>query len=139
MNYFESPFGRFAPHLDSDAAIKFALNLALKDRRLKELVELMRDGADLGGIEGEPGWIIERRDAVDEFNSSDYPDWPMGARFCAQVDPHAYHLKSPIFYMSRAVFVGYLRQGLDFYVDKNIILKGDPVVAILYRQLNEED
>ena len=96
MDYFKAAFGVFAPHRDEDAAVKFALNVVLMDNRLQELAELVVDGNQLGGIEGEPGWMLERRDAADEGGeAAAYPDRPAGARFKASVDEDAYRIQHP--------------------------------------------
>lgn len=115
MDYFNDAFGDFAPHRDRDAAIKFALNAVLMEDRLKELSELVVDGSQLGGVEGEPGWMLERRDVADEDNTLAYPGWPIGARFKASVDEEAYRLKHPEFFMTRELFMTYLAQGLRAY------------------------
>ena len=62
MDYLQQAFGGMNPQADQDAAVKFALNAILMDARLRELSCLLIDGHDIGGVEGEPGWIIERRD-----------------------------------------------------------------------------
>lgn len=116
MDYFKAAFGGFAPHRDEDAAVKFALNVVLMDNRLQELAELIVDGSQLGGIEGEPGWMLERRDDADEGNEAAYPGWPAGARFKATVDEDAYTLQHPEYFMSREAFMKYLVPAIDAYV-----------------------
>jgi hypothetical protein len=112
MDYFRAAFGGFAPHRDEDAAVKFALNVVLNDNRLQELAGLVVDGSQFGGIEGEPGGTLERRDIADE-GSKAYPDWPAGARFNASVDEDAYRLEYPEFFMSRETFMKYLLPAID--------------------------
>ncbi len=114
--YFKAAFGDFAPHRDEDAAIKFALNVVLMDNRLQELAELVVDGSQFGGMEGEPGWALERRDIADEGNEAAYPGWPEGARFMASVDEGAYRLQHPQCFMSREVFMKYLVPAINAYV-----------------------
>ncbi len=116
MDYFKTAFGGFAPHRDEDAAVKFALNAVFLDNRLEELVEVVVDGSQFGGIEGEPGWMLERRDVADEDNEVAYPDWPAGARFKASVDEDVYRLLHPECFMSREAFMKYLLQAIDAYV-----------------------
>lgn len=116
MDYFKAAFGGFAPHRDEDAAVKFALNVVLMDNRLQELAELVVDGSPFGGIEGEPGWMIERRDVADEENQAAYPGWPAGARFKVSVDEDAYRLQQPEYFMSREAFMKYLALAIDAYV-----------------------
>jgi len=124
MDYFKAAFGDFAPHRDEDAAVKFALNVVFMDNRLQELTELVVDGSQFGGMEGEPGWVLERRDVADEDNKAGYPDWPEGARFMASVDEDAYRLQHPEYFMSREKFMRYLAAAIDAY------LAADPSRAI---------
>ncbi|MBX9432003.1 hypothetical protein ACI2VK_08020 [Ralstonia nicotianae] len=116
MDYFKAAFGGFAPHKDEDAAVKFALNAVLMDDRLQELAEFVVDGSQFGGIKGEPGWILERRELADEGNEEAYPGWPAGARFKASVDEDAYRLQHAEYFMSRETFMKYLVQAVDAYV-----------------------
>ncbi len=115
MDYFKDAFGGFAPHIDNDAAVKFALNMILMDRMLSELEALLTDGHDIGGIEGEPGWMLERRDASKMGNAQGYEHWPVGASFLATVDVTAYELAHPEFYMDKATFCSYVRKAIDVY------------------------
>lgn len=101
MDCLKAAFGGFAPHCDEDGAVKLALNVVLMDDRLRELAALVVDGSQLGGIEGEPGWMLERRDVADEGSEAAYPGWPAGARFKASVDEDAYRLQHPEYFMSR--------------------------------------
>lgn len=116
MDYFKAAFGGFAPHRDEDAAVKFALNVVLMDNRVQELAELVIDGSQFGGMEGEPGWMLERRDVADEGNEAAYPGWPEGARFMASVDEEAFQLQHPQYFMSREAFMKYLVPAIDAYV-----------------------
>lgn len=118
MDYFEEAFGGFKPHVDEDAAVKLAISIILMDRRLPELLHLLTDGDQLGGVEGEPGWIIERRD-VDQSNVFYYENWPGSTRFHAYVDPDAYCLAHPDFFMDVATFHNYVRKGLNAYLEAN--------------------
>ncbi|MGV1838524.1 hypothetical protein ACQZ6C_27500 [Rhizobium rhizogenes] len=118
MDYFEEAFGGFEPHIDEDAAVKFALSIILMDRRLPELSHLVTDGDQIGGMEGEPGWIIERRDEG-LGDVSYYANWPENTRFHAYVDPDVYHLVHPGIFMDTATFHNYVRKGLDAYLKVN--------------------
>ena len=131
MDYFKTAFGGFAPHLDEDAAIKFTLNAVLLDNRLDELVEVVIDGSQFGGIEGEPGWTLERRDVADEGNEMAYPGLPAGARFKASVDEDAYRLKHPEYFMDREGFMKYLVLAIDAYVAIDPARKNAPSVVAL--------
>ncbi|MEH6461362.1 hypothetical protein [Chitinimonas sp. JJ19] len=130
-DYFKTAFGGFAPHRDEDAAVKFALNVVLLDNRLDELVEVVVDGSQLGGIEGDPGWMLERRDVADEGNEAAYPGWPVGARFKASVDEDAYRLQHPEYFMSYEGFMKYLALAIDAYVAADPARKTTPSVVAL--------
>lgn len=135
MDYFKAAFGGFAPHRDEDAAVKFALNVVLMDNRLQELAELVVDGSPFGGIEGEPGWMLERRDVADESNHAAYPDWPAGARFKASVDEDAYRLQQPEYFMSREAFMKYLIPAIDAYVAADPSRAQAPAVVALRKAI----
>jgi hypothetical protein len=135
MDYFKAAFGGFAPHRDEDAAVKFALNAVLMDNRLQELAEFIVDGSPFGGIEGEPGWMLERRDVADDGNDTAYPDWPAGARFKASVDEDAYMLPHPEYFMSREAFMKYLVPAIDAYVAADPAKVAAPAVAALRKAI----
>ena len=131
MDYFKAAFGGFAPHRDEDAAVKFALNVVLMDNRVQELAELVVDGSQPGGMEGEPGWILERRDVSDEGNEAAYPAWPADARFKATVDVDAYELQYPEYFMNREVFMKYLVPAIDAYVAADVSRATTPAVVAI--------
>lgn len=135
MDYFKAALGDFAPHRDEDAAVKFALNVVFMDNRLKELADLVADGSQFGGMQGEPGWALERRDAADEGNEAAYPGWPEGARFMASVDENAYRLKHPECFMSREAFMKYLVPAIDAYVAADPSREVAPAVVALRKAL----
>jgi hypothetical protein len=137
MDYFKTAFGGFAPHRDEDAAVKFALNVVLLDDRLQELAELVADGNQLGGIEGDPGWVLERRDVADEGNEAAYPHWPADTRFKASVDVDAYKLQHPEFFMSREAFMKYLVLAIDAYVAADPSRATTPSVLALRKRLSK--
>lgn len=118
MDYFAEAFGGFKPHVDEDAAVKFAISIILMDRRLPELLHLLTDGDQAGGVEGEPEWIIERRDE-DQGKVFYYENWPRNTRFHAYVDSDVYRLAHPDIFMDVAVFHNYVRKGLDAYLETN--------------------
>jgi len=136
MDYLKAAFGGLAPHRDEDAAVKFALNVVLMDNRVQELAELARDGSQFGGIEGEPGWMLERRDVVDEGNKAAYPGWPAGARFMASVDEDSYRLQHPVFFMTREAFMKYLVLAIDAYVAADSSRATTPAVAALRQAIS---
>jgi hypothetical protein len=135
MDYLKAAFGGFAPHRDEDAAVKFALNVVLMDNRVQELAELVVDGSQFGGMEGEPGWMLERRDVADEGNEAAYPGWPAGARFMASVDEEAYWLQHPEYFMSREAFLKYLVPAIDAYVAADPSRATAPAVVALRKAI----
>lgn len=110
-------FWGVSPHLDVDAAVKFVLNAFFLDARLDELACLLTVGYPLGGVRGEPGWILERWEVED--NTPGYSNWPAGVHFRAFVVPDFYELAHPEFYMERKVFQKYVKTALDVYVQEN--------------------
>lgn len=136
MDYLKAAFGGLAPHRDEDAAVKFALNVLLMDNRVDELVEFVGDGSQFGGIEGEPGWMLERRDVSDEGNLSAYADWPPGARFMASVEEDSYRLQHPVFFMTRETFMKYLALAIDAYVAADSSRATSPAVVALRKAIS---
>lgn len=119
MDYFKEAFGGFSPPHDADGAVKFALNALLMDHRTDELVPLLTDGHDIGGVEGDPGWIMERRDVGESGNMPGYLNWPAGKYFRAHVDDDAFKLGFPEFFMDRDTFHKYVSMALRAYVQLN--------------------
>lgn len=119
MDYLQEAFGGFNPQVDQDAAIKFALSIILMDERLSELPCLLTDGHDIGGVEGEPGWIIERRDTGPSGDMPGYVDWPENAHFHVHVEPSAFELAHPHMFMGIDEFHSYVRKAIEAYVAKN--------------------
>lgn len=105
MDYFGEAFGGFRPDSDRGAALKFSLCIIALDNRVDELLRLVEGCNNLGGIEGEPGWIIERREGEDTLG---YEKWPNDARFRAYVDPDCYSLLHPEFFADRRTFFRYV-------------------------------
>jgi hypothetical protein len=112
MDYF-STFGGFKPQQDLDAAVKFALNALLLDERVGDLQELLN--CELGGLEGEPGWVLERRSIPEKGERPENPPWPEGAVFRAYVHPGAYRLTHPEYYMTRERFETYVTACVSAY------------------------
>ncbi|WP_163012991.1 hypothetical protein [Burkholderia stabilis] len=104
MDYFNEAFGGFNPESDRDAALKFSLCVLVLDSRMQELLQLIEGANDIGGVEGDPGWIIERRDE----GGVGYEGWPNGAEFRAFVDPNEYSLSHPEFFVDRRTFIQYV-------------------------------
>ena len=121
MDYLQQAFGGLNPQTDQDAAVKFALNVILMDGRLRELSCLLTDGHDIGGVEGEPGWMIERRDTGPAGELPYYSEWPMNARFHVHVEPTAYELACPDMFMAAYDFYRYVGRAMDAYLSGNSI------------------
>ena len=119
MDYFNEAFGGFDPQNDSDAAVKFALNMIFMDERFGELSHLLNDGDPLGGIEGEPGWIIERRDGGASGQMPGYADWPANSSFRAYVDPTCYKLAYPEVFLEGRLFCTYVSKIVEAYISSN--------------------
>lgn len=119
MDYLQQVFGGLNPQTDQDAAVKLALNAILMDGRLEELSHLLIDGHDIGGVEGEPGWIIERRDMGSSGENSHYSKWPMAARFHVHVAPTAFELACPDMFMNAKDFHRYVGKAMNAYLTAN--------------------
>lgn len=116
MDYFNDAFGGFNPQEDKDAALKFCLDVILADRRFVDLNKLLPVKTTCGGVEGEPGWIIERRD---EGETKGYEDWPEFARFRAFVDPEEYELAYPEFFCDKGTFEKFVSSAIQAYCDRH--------------------
>jgi hypothetical protein len=116
MDYFNDAFGGFRPDSDEDAALKFSLCVLALDNRMDELLRLVEGGGNFGGVEGDPGWIIERREDEDIVG---YEGWPADARFRAYVEPESYSLSHPEFYASRQTFFEYVGSLIGAYKRRN--------------------
>lgn len=119
MDYFSSAFGGFRPNIDLDAAVKFSLNAILMDARLIDLASLLTDGHEIGGVEGVPGWIIERRDSGAAGEMPGYSSWPVWASFRAYVDPHEFELAHPEYFMDKTGFHKYALAALEAFLRVN--------------------
>ncbi len=102
MDYLHAAFGPFEPQRDTQAALKFALNIALMDGRLDELALLLLPGSRIGGVGGEPGWEIDREDSL-------------ALHFVARVDSEAFALAHPECRSDRAGLWALLRPMLAVY------------------------
>lgn len=116
MEFFSEAFGGFDPINDKDAAMKFCLNAVLMDRRFVDLDRLLPDVSNVGGIEGEPGWIIERRNEGDTLG---YDGWPESSCFRAFVEPDGYELAFPEFFCDRSTFISLVSSALRAYCDRH--------------------
>ncbi|MEF9406256.1 MULTISPECIES: hypothetical protein [Ralstonia solanacearum species complex] len=105
MNYFSEAFDGFRPGSDRDAALKFSLCMMAIDNRMEDLLQLIKGANNLGGVEGDPGWIIERRESGETIG---YEKWPNSAHFRAYVDTDDYSLLHPEFFADRQTFFRYV-------------------------------
>lgn len=119
MDYLEVAFRDFNPQADHDAAMKFALRVIFLDERFDELSYLLTDGHAIGGVEGEPGWIIERRDTGPSGNMPGYAHWPKNTHFHAHVEEDVFALAYPDVFMTTEEFHDCVRKLIDVYVVKN--------------------
>jgi hypothetical protein len=116
MDYLQQAFGGLNPQTDQDAAVKLSLNAILMDVRLQELSCLLIDGHDIGGVEGDPGWIIERRDTGPAGELPYYSEWPVDARFHVHVKPAAFELAYPDMFMKAHDFYSYVGRAMNAYL-----------------------
>lgn len=112
MNFLQEALTGLEPQIDRDAALRFSMSILLADGGIGSLLRLLRD-PHFGGVEGTPGWIIERRDAGDHVG---YEHWPDKARFRAYVDPDSYSLAHPEFFCDERTFLAHVRSRLAIYV-----------------------
>lgn len=113
--YFELsniPYGYKHPK----GAFKFALDCVLTYNRIEELSWLTTDGHRVGGVEGDPGWEIERRDSSSPIDEPGYEAWPAWASFRAYVPQEECYLAHPELFMSGVYFYGRVCSALERYV-----------------------
>jgi hypothetical protein len=115
-DYLNDAFGGFNPLKDQDAALKFCLNALLMENRIEDINFLLPDFSEVGGFEGEPGWIVERRNTCEIYG---YENWPTFARFRAFVDPNSFELTYPEFYCDRPTFISFVRKAIRAYSWRN--------------------
>jgi hypothetical protein len=116
MDLFQKAFGeKFEPHLDKDAAIKFILNILMMDKGMDRLLELIDVSQEVGCIEGEPGWELERVEENDR-GLVGYSDWPRWACFRVFVDPDSYELVNPEAYYTAEDFKSFASQAVNTYL-----------------------
>ncbi|WP_321945854.1 hypothetical protein [Paraburkholderia sp. J10-1] len=116
MDYFKEAFGGFDPRGDEDAALKFALDVIFADHRIQDLTRVVSLEQGVGGLEGEPGWIVEHRGRTDIVG---YEMWPRNSRFRSFVDPESYSLVCPEFYCDEKTFRRYVEAISEVYVARN--------------------
>lgn len=116
MDYFRTAFGGFDPQVDRDAALKLSLDAIFADARLGDLGAILSSNSDVDGIEGEPGWILERR--RDDDNGG-YEGWPTLARFRSFVAPESYLLGHPEFFCDAVTFQRYASAILKVFSERH--------------------
>lgn len=112
MNFLQQALTGFEPQSALDAALTFSLAVLLADGGAADLLRLLSD-PHCGGVEGVPGWIIERRDAGSDAG---HESWPEHARFRAHVDPASYSLAHPEFFCGERTFLQHVRSLLTLYL-----------------------
>lgn len=118
MDLFEETFGsEFEPHLDENAAIKFILNSLMMDKTLDRLIEIFDLSLNIGCIEGEPGWELERIEDKDR-KLSGYSEWPDWAMYRVAVEPESYQLKYPEIYYRSDEFMAFVEKSLKVFSNK---------------------
>ena len=131
MDYLYRAFGDFKPQLDQDAAVKFVISIILMDERFDDLGCLLTDGHEIGGIGGDPGWIIERRDTGPSGDKPGYANWPDDARFHVHVDAKGYELAYPDMFMKENEFYEYVKKGLQAYIIANPLRTSEVTPLVL--------
>lgn len=99
------------------AVVRLVVESILWDKRLEDLLEVATEGHETAGVEGAPGWILERRNEAD--NHPYFANWPADARFRVYVDPGQYLLPDSECFLSRADFAVQVRQVLDEHLQSH--------------------
>jgi len=115
MAYFQDAFGGFDPQVDVDAALKLALDAIVTDQRLSELTRLVEINDAIGGMGGDPGWLIERRHGAEVMDR----EWPNPARYRAFVEPAVYSLRHPEFFCDGRTFCRYVQSIANVYAQRH--------------------
>ena len=100
MSPYPEAFGPFDPENDPDFAIKLIVAVMVADGHEAMLAALIDGTGEFETIEGEPGWVLERR------NPSD--DWPSGLDFRARVGPEIMASGFPEVFVERSRLEAYL-------------------------------
>jgi hypothetical protein len=135
MDYLQKAFGGLNAQTDQDAAVKFALNVILLDGRLLELSCLLIDGHNIGGVEGEPGWLIERRDSGPAGELPYFSEWPLDACFHVHVEPSAFELACPDMFMTAHDFHSYVGRAMNAYLSGNSMEMDMAMAQLVVSQL----
>jgi hypothetical protein len=117
MDYLNDAFGGLAPRKDKDGAIKFCLNVILKDDEIDRLVELLSVDSKIIAIEGQPSWTLERRN--ERASAAAYAAWPKNAQFRAYVDPDGYELAFPEGFYDLPTFQQFVSTAMRAYKARN--------------------
>jgi hypothetical protein len=119
MDISEAAFGFSHPQQDPDAAVKFALSAIGRGtgRQFPDLARLLTEGQRMCALEGEPGWLLERREAL--IAPQAFISWPATAQFRSYVDPQAYVVAYPEGFNSKTEFHALVRQLVAAYLQLN--------------------
>lgn len=108
----------FDPQGDPEASFKFILKCILLEKRMQEMEAILTDGHEIGAVEGDPGWIIERRDRGKAGEMPGYENWPSGADFRAYVDPDIFSLRYPQRFLDREQLFAHARCTIKSYLNE---------------------
>jgi hypothetical protein len=118
-DYYDEAFGGLDLSEDPDASLKFVLDEIVTSGRLDELAIILTDGHRIGALEGDPGWMLQRRDSGPGGDMPGYQKWPQGASFRAYVDPDELNIEHPEAFANNSVFHKYVRDIVAAYVARN--------------------
>lgn len=138
MDTYPDIFLGLQPQKSPTAAIEFALLCATADNHIDLLRFVATDGHKFAGVQGQPGWLIERRDSSSPSGAPGYESWPVWASFRAYVEPEGYLLAHPEVYLGGEEFYGYLCKVLESYIRANGA-KADLADALLNDILDRRD
>lgn len=104
MALYPQAFGPYDPETDPLFAAKLIVAVMVADGHSGMLSALLDGAGEFETIEGEPGWVLERRGPLD-----DWPDW---ADFRAFLPPDAVASASPEVFVGRATLAAFLEAAL---------------------------
>lgn len=80
------------------AAMQFSIDALIRNGQIPHLALLLDSSSRIAAIEGDPGWVIERRKSL--VNSTAYASWPDDAMYRVFLEPEAYGVSYPECYAS---------------------------------------
>lgn len=99
MALYPAAFGPYDPENDPLFAAKLIVAVMVADGHAGMLAALLDGASDCETIEGEPGWVLERRGPSD--------DWPDGREFRAFLPPDVIASAHPEVFVGRATLTGF--------------------------------